>query len=90
MLIDFLLFFFAESNDFLKKQLIFCFKDVIITKVRFEQAEIAQLVEHFTRNEGVVSSSLIFGFPLQKGGCPELSGQPPFVIFFQASALRLK
>ena len=25
-------------------------------------AEIAQSVEHFTRNEGVVSSSLIFGF----------------------------
>ncbi len=26
------------------------------------QAGIAQLVEHFTRNEGVVSSSLISGF----------------------------
>lgn len=25
------------------------------------QAEIAQPVEHFTRNEGVVSSNLIFG-----------------------------
>lgn len=25
-------------------------------------AEIAQLVEHFTRNEGVVGSSPIFGF----------------------------
>ena len=27
------------------------------------QAEIAQLVEHFTRNEGVVGSSPIFSFP---------------------------
>ena len=26
-------------------------------------AEIAQLVEHFTRNEGVVGSSPIFSFP---------------------------
>ena len=36
---------------------------VIIVKVRLMNlAEIAQLVEHFTRNEGVVGSSPIFGF----------------------------
>lgn len=35
---------------------------VIIKKVRLQSlAEIAQLVEHFTRNEGVVGSSPIFG-----------------------------
>ena len=28
----------------------------------YSRAEIAQLVEHFTRNEGVVGSSPIFGF----------------------------
>ena len=30
------------------------------------QAEIAQLVEHFTRNEGVVGSSPIFSFFIKK------------------------
>ena len=29
-------------------------------------AEIAQLVEHFTRNEGVVGSSPIFGFDRER------------------------
>ena len=32
------------------------------------QAGIAQLVEHFTRNEGVVSSSLISSLPLTGSG----------------------
>ena len=31
--------------------------------VSLQHAEIAQLVEHFTRNEGVVGSSPIFSFP---------------------------
>ena len=31
------------------------------------QAEIAQPVEHFTRNEGVVSSNLIFGLFFRRG-----------------------
>ena len=36
---------------------------------RAGQAGIAQSVEHFTRNEGVVSSSLISGF-INKGAIP--------------------
>ena len=37
----------------------------VLCRLRFEaqqDAEIAQLVEHFTRNEGVVGSSPIFSF----------------------------
>ncbi len=40
-------------------------------------AEIAQLVEHFTRNEGVVGSSPIFGFHIQ----PFLFAQGRFFCF---------
>lgn len=52
---------------FEKKWLKFIPKVVIIVKVRLlSLAEIAQLVEHFTRNEGVVGSSPIFGFYEEK------------------------
>ena len=37
-------------------------------------AGIAQSVEHFTRNEGVVSSSLISGFAMERSVIPELKG----------------
>ena len=58
----------------IKKQLKFPLKRDIITKVRRKRepyAGIAQSVEHFTRNEGVVSSSLISGLIMtarQTGG----------------------
>ena len=55
-----------------KKQLKFLRKRDIISKARQydgRYAGIAQSVEHFTRNEGVVSSSLISGF-INKGAIP--------------------
>ncbi len=44
------------------KHLDFFFFSCIISECVNTQAEIAQLVEHFTRNEGVVGSSPIFSF----------------------------
>ena len=49
----------------MKKELKFLLKGDIIVKVRRkggQNAGIAQSVEHFTRNEGVVGSSPISGF----------------------------
>ena len=44
------------------KHLDFFLFSCIISECVNTQAEIAQLVEHFTRNEGVVGSSPIFSF----------------------------
>ncbi len=50
-------------------------------KSTYGQAGIAQLVEHFTRNEGVASSSLAPGL---KNGQANLSACPLFVTIFSS------
>ena len=59
----------------------------------FADAEIAQSVEHFTRNEGVVGSSPIFSFINQRctllGRCDKCGKNTIFIAFFSFSELYL-
>ncbi len=48
-------------------------------------AEIAQLVEHFTRNEGVVGSSPIFGFDRERIKKRFCEGRGVFLCYYSQS-----
>ena len=71
---------FSDETENLKKYLPkLRIKDIINESCK-RFAEIAQSVEHFTRNEGVVGSSPIFSLSgaIRKGGFFIYEGSPPF------------